>query len=1086
MHALTLPLVLQTLLGAAPGTLPGTTPDAALARRLWLAAQDQQAELDHDSARTLLRAARRADPSFFSAHHLYVKLMRSRGSVAELRREYAAEPGSPVVDCVRATIEAPGGSGAELVEDLLEIERRDGPNPCTAIHLATHLHDLAPPAERLAQALQNAERATRVASDESDSWVLYASALAALGRGEEALAALEEAIRRAPHAVARVDLWLRHEQTLLTLRDTAAAIGVERRLRAAIARDGRPGLRFRLLPPQRPHRSAAEQREWLGNAARFVRSYRAPDLELGYLLYGGSLGLDAGDATGALSDLDRAVALADSLDSPHWRLVALRLRGRAYVRLGDLAAAERDLRLAVEAGGDDPQELAEAYHNLAHAYESAGRMEEAARAADRFVELAGRFRYRQPRMMSLRDAGIIRWGAGWHAAAEAAFAEMVEVVDEQDANHFWAGEYFERTGDLRRALHYYGRGVEVGGSELSLNLGGMARVLDALGLADSAAVVARAHDRSISNQLDVPLLPLVLARAGRVEAAVRVSEEWMERRRREGNLQSAALAGEQLAELLLDAGRRTEALEVAVHTSELASRINLTEQQVGALRLKGLALLALGRRGSALASLEEAASLARARPSRDGVLATQLALGEALAEAGQREEALAAFDLAARAVEGVTGRLDLDVDRARYRARNLAPFDGALGLLLARPSDPGSLDGLISWSQRRKAAALAGASGLGAAEAGMAPATLGRRSLMARLGQGEALVDYLAVEGRLAALVLTRERAELVPLPISTDSVGKLADALRRPFTSVHQGRLDLARAPYDVAVAHALHRALVHPLADRIAGVRRLLLVPDGPLHYVPFDALVSHLPGGGLGATGYRGIRYAVDDHEITYLASTRFLAAGGARATTGRAEGASSVGRVLAITRGAPGGASETEAIERVWPDGAVTVLREGEATEPKVWEQARGHAILHFATHAVADDRDPLASHLRLASDADSDGWLHLAEIAGAPWPARLVVLSACETLRGPLYAGEGMMGLARAFLAGGAGGVVATAWPIGPETARLMEEFYRALAAGADPTSALRKAKLVLRSDPRTAHPFFWAGVTLIEGTRARP
>src|SRR5439155_1753155 len=87
------------------------------------------------------------------------------------------------------------------------------------------------------------------------------------------------------------------------------------------------------------------------------------------------------------------------------------------------------------------------------AYTAAGRWPEAAAAADSFVALTRPMRYEPLRMMSLHDAGMIRWKAGWHAAAAANFAEMVRVVDDEQnvANYYWAGEYFERTGDLARA-----------------------------------------------------------------------------------------------------------------------------------------------------------------------------------------------------------------------------------------------------------------------------------------------------------------------------------------------------------------------------------------------------------------------------------------------------------------------------------------------------------------------------------------------------------------------------------------------------------------------------------------------------------
>jgi len=127
----------------------------------------------------------------------------------------------------------------------------------------------------------------------------------------------------------------------------------------------------------------------------------------------------------------------------------------------------------------------------------------------------------------------------------------------------------------------------------------------------------------------------------------------------------------------------------------------------------------------------------------------------------------------------------------------------------------------------------------------------------------------------------------------------------------------------------------------------------------------------------------------------------------------------------------------------------------------------------------DAADPLASHLVLAADSGSDGLLQLREIERTPSRARLVVLSACESENGKFFAGAGPIGLARAFLVGGARAVVATQWPVTAITVDLMRVFYTRLAAGDPPDEALRSAKEVIRHDPRTGNPIDWAGFVLV-------
>ena len=211
-----------------------------------------------------------------------------------------------------------------------------------------------------------------------------------------------------------------------------------------------------------------------------------------------------------------------------------------------------------------------------------------------------------------------------------------------------------------------------------------------------------------------------------------------------------------------------------------------------------------------------------------------------------------------------------------------------------------------------------------------------------------------------------------------------------------------------------------------------------------------------------------------QIELLPSAQFLPPAPAHAEQHEAA------RVLVIAHDAPGADLETAAIKAAWPAGAVTVLSGAGATENAL-RGARGFSILHFAAHAEADDREPLASHLRLAPDSANDGFLHLGEISAQRHTGQLVILSACETLSGTLFRGEGLMGLGRAFITAGAVGVVATQWPIGPSSAELMGEFHRKLAAGLDAAAALREAKRSLRRNPATAHPFYWAGFVLLRG-----
>jgi CHAT domain-containing protein len=188
---------------------------------------------------------------------------------------------------------------------------------------------------------------------------------------------------------------------------------------------------------------------------------------------------------------------------------------------------------------------------------------------------------------------------------------------------------------------------------------------------------------------------------------------------------------------------------------------------------------------------------------------------------------------------------------------------------------------------------------------------------------------------------------------------------------------------------------------------------------------------------------------------------------------------------LSYAAPGGASELAAVRRAVGADRVTILEGRAATESAALDAVAD--VLHLAVHGVMDDRDPLASHLTLAPQGHDDGLLHLTEITGRRFAPRLVVLTACEAESGRLYAGEGLVGLARAFLVAGAHQVVASEWPVDSSAATLMETFYHQLAAGAPPADALRAAQRRLKGDPATAHPIHWAGFVSFEaGGAHRP
>ena len=159
---------------------------------------------------------------------------------------------------------------------------------------------------------------------------------------------------------------------------------------------------------------------------------------------------------------------------------------------------------------------------------------------------------------------------------------------------------------------------------------------------------------------------------------------------------------------------------------------------------------------------------------------------------------------------------------------------------------------------------------------------------------------------------------------------------------------------------------------------------------------------------------------------------------------------------------------------------------EATEANFRQESHKYDILHLAMHAFINDSIPAFSRLVFAQnqidDAESDGWLNTADIYNLNLNARLTVLSACNTGRGSLRKGEGIMSLARGFLYAGCPSIIMSLWEVEDNAGtEIMHAFYKSLKKGRNIDDALRHAKLTYldNANARLAHPHYWLGYVSI-------
>jgi CHAT domain-containing protein len=264
-------------------------------------------------------------------------------------------------------------------------------------------------------------------------------------------------------------------------------------------------------------------------------------------------------------------------------------------------------------------------------------------------------------------------------------------------------------------------------------------------------------------------------------------------------------------------------------------------------------------------------------------------------------------------------------------------------------------------------------------------------------------------------------------------------------------------RQPLD-GIGSELADLFLTPLKETIEGAERLIVVPYGAAHLLPFHVLPWR-DGEPLGAT-----------HTVSYLPSASVLqfvqpSAGGKLPERLLALGDPAdmsytppLGGQTESARPLPAAATEAEYIASLFPRGKALIG--AHATEAAVREQlADDYPILHFATHGRLSEEVPMLSSILLANGEE----LSLYELMGLRLNADLVVLSACSTGLGETTGGDDVLGLTRGLLAAGARAAVVSLWPVNDvSTSLLMGEFYRQLIAGQPPAAALRAAQMLLR------------------------
>ncbi len=343
------------------------------------------------------------------------------------------------------------------------------------------------------------------------------------------------------------------------------------------------------------------------------------------------------------------------------------------------------------------------------------------------------------------------------------------------------------------------------------------------------------------------------------------------------------------------------------------------------------------------------------------------------------------------------------------------------------------------------------------------------QELAASLTPDTAVLEFWVGDASAAVIWISRKQTGIKRFPIDSRS----KDALE----SVAQILSDVHREDWRQAM-----RPLAWLLLDGIpilsdTRIRHLIVVPDGVLARVPFEALPV-------------GNSLLIERYAISYAHAAQLIRKERAHARwrwpwetaftafADPSQGARATDGIVAARQWPPlpEAIREVNAIARL-SGGKSILYTQSDARKEWIASAARSPA-LHFATHGFADLQTPDLSYLLLAPASPSRqyDYLFLKEVYRLPLAGvDLVSLSACETEAGKLAAGEGVEGFSRAFLSAGARAVVTSLWRVGDKAAaELMIRFYRRLWEGEPTAAALREAKLEFVRNPASAHPAYWA------------
>lgn len=364
-----------------------------------------------------------------------------------------------------------------------------------------------------------------------------------------------------------------------------------------------------------------------------------------------------------------------------------------------------------------------------------------------------------------------------------------------------------------------------------------------------------------------------------------------------------------------------------------------------------------------------------------------------------------------------------------------------------------------------------------------------------KLSNDTAALVYLVTEQRVLLFVITKLRGNWKVwhfiLPVTRKQLEEDIAWLRE---RIEQRRLV-------GATLQRLYAILIEPAENALNGKRKLVVVPDGPLYALPFQALqdkdgvhlverftIAYTPSlttfhavqknKKLSANenqlpeGFRQVTPVIKNDHRPSMNSPKWWWTGIAVTDFGN--------NIEPLPHAREEVRWISELLRHIIPKPSIRTLIDENAAKQSTLQALRESQWVHFATHAILEPKRPLYSRLILSAKGNEDNALRGFEILDlGQTPCEKVILSACETGLGKVLRGEGLLGLVWTFMATGTKTLIVSQWRVNDlSTAHLMREYYRYLLNGFKPAEALRQAQMKLISQQQFQHPYFWAAFTV--------